>query len=302
MAAPSMDPTHEAVKKYYGAIAQRSGSCCGEPYGSHSSGSCCSGSSNAPESSSCCCGSASKAEPVNPIYSAEVINGIPDDIALSTNGSGDPVTLAQLKQGERVLDLGSGTGLDAILAARKVGPMGSVIGVDMTPEMLDRARANIDRLGMENVEFREGLLEALPVDDNSVDVVISNCVINLSPDKQLVLREVFRVLKPGGRIAVSDTVSNHPITDELRKNQEHWCSCTSGALTVHEYMDKLNKAGFKNISLEPDVDMIRKTIESQNAMHQSDAEIEQVLRDIAHLDTIKELIIAPYKITASKPN
>lgn len=288
MTTSEKTPVHEAVQKYYGDIARQSSSCCSQ-------------SSSSQQSSSCCCEAPVKSEPVNQLYSRELLAGIPEEIARSTNGSGDPISLAQLKTGETVLDLGSGTGLDAILAARLVGETGHVIGVDMTPEMLERARNYVNQLGLSNVDFREGLLEALPVEDNSIDLVISNCVINLSPDKLQVLKEVFRVLKPGGRIAISDTVANHPITDAMRENQSHWCACTSGALTVSDYMDKLSKAGFKHIALEPDKEVIAKTIRQRNGQLQDSEEINQVLREIDHLDTIKALIVAPYQITAIKP-
>jgi SAM-dependent methyltransferase len=284
----SKDPTHQAVQDYYGKVARESAPCCG-------------GKAKDEQIESCCSGSAGSAEPVNGLYNSELLQGIPEDIAASSQGSGDPVTLAKLKPGEIILDLGSGTGLDAILAARLVGKTGHVIGVDMTPEMLERARLNIDRLQLNNVEIREGLLEALPVADQQVDVVISNCVINLSPDKPQVLREMFRVLKPGGRIAISDTVANHAVSEEERRNTGSWCACTSGALTMKDYITELGKAGFRDIHLEPDIRVIKKAVEEGNVQSQSGRSKEQFFEDLKHLDENQALIIAPYLITAIKP-
>ena len=159
--------------------------------------------------------------------------------------------LASLKPGETVLDLGSGGGLDCFLAAKQVGESGHVIGVDMTPEMLERARLAAARLALKNVEFRSGYLEKLPVDSATVDVVISNCVINLSPDKPEVFREIFRVLKPGGRLAVSDSVTDGPLSEDLRKDMDAWGACISGALDVNDYISGLTAAGFTGVKVQP---------------------------------------------------
>ena len=165
-------------------------------------------------------------------------------------GCGNPTAIASLRAGEVVLDLGSGPGLDCLLAARRVGPTGRVIGVDMTPEMLELAREGARRAGATNVEFRQGDIEALPVDDASVDVIISNCVINLAPDKEAVLREAFRALRPGGRLCVSDIVALEPLGDELRDDLAQWSGCISGALEQGDYRRRLQAAGFADISFK----------------------------------------------------
>ncbi|MFW9919278.1 MAG: arsenite methyltransferase [Candidatus Thorarchaeota archaeon] len=172
------------------------------------------------------------------------IEGLPSSMTESYGGCGNPIALASLNEGETVLDLGSGAGLDAYFAAQKVGPTGKVIGVDMTPEMLEKARKNAEEMGMSNIEFREGDIEDLPVEDNSVDVIISNCVINLAPDKAKVFREAFRVLKPGGRVMVSDVVLNRELTDEIRNDIANYTGCIGGAIPEHDYLQKMKDAGF----------------------------------------------------------
>jgi ubiquinone/menaquinone biosynthesis C-methylase UbiE len=180
-----------------------------------------------------------------------MIQTLPDDVTNFSLGCGDPITLAQLTPGQSVLDLGSGGGLDCFLAARKVGPTGRVIGVDMTPEMLAKARANAARLGLANVEFRQGYIESLPVDDDSIDVVISNCVINLAPDKSKALAEAFRVLKPGGQLAVSDIVTDGPLPQNIKDSLSAWAGCVAGALEVQQYVALLEQAGFTAIEITP---------------------------------------------------
>jgi ubiquinone/menaquinone biosynthesis C-methylase UbiE len=223
-------------------------------------------------------------------------------VANFTAGSGDPISLAKLKPGESVLDLGSGGGLDCFLAARQVGENGHVISVDMTSGMLARARSNAERVSFHNVEFREGYLEALPVDDNSIDVIISNCVINLSPDKTQVFREMIRVLKPGGRIAVSDMVANHPLPEDEGKG-EGWCNCTAGALTDKEFYQELGKAGFVNVHLEPNVEAVMKAVENGQARTKSGEKItkEKALESLRNWEKIEGAMVVPYQITASKP-
>ena len=203
----------------------------------------------------CCGGSASLEACGDPItsklYSAEEGGNVPENALRASLGCGNPTALAQLKAGETVLDLGSGGGIDVLLSARRVGPTGKAYGLDMTDEMLALARENKRKAGVENVEFLKGEIETIPLPDNSVDVIISNCVINLSADKDRVLREAFRVLKPGGRFAVSDVVVRGDIPAEVRKNVELWVGCIAGALRDSEYIDKLKAAGFGQVEIEP---------------------------------------------------
>lgn len=194
--------------------------------------------------SSCC-------DPISAnLYSPEQVQGLPQQAVGLSLGCGNPTQLAELRDGDVVLDLGSGGGLDVLLSARRVGPTGKAYGLDMTEEMLAVARENQRRSGLTNVEFLKGEIENIPLPDASVDVVLSNCVINLSTDKDRVLREAFRVLKPGGRFAVSDIVVRGPLDPEIRKNAELWAGCIAGALEESDYRDKLAAAGFTSISLE----------------------------------------------------
>ena len=204
--------------------------------------------------SSCCGASASSgcADPITTnLYDAAQIGQIPEEAVLASLGCGNPTALAQLKPGETVLDLGSGGGIDVLLSARRVGPNGKAYGLDMTDEMLALANENKRKSGIENVEFLKGEIENIPLPDNSVDVIISNCVINLSADKGKVLREAFRVLKPGGRFAVSDVITRGEILPEIRQSVLAWVGCVAGALDETEYKTKLAKAGFEQIEIEP---------------------------------------------------
>jgi arsenite methyltransferase len=185
------------------------------------------------------------------LYDAAETAGLPERAVAASLGCGNPTALAQLQQGETVLDLGSGGGIDVLLSARRVGPTGKAYGLDMTDEMLALARENQKKAGVTNVEFLKGAIENIPLPDNSVDVVISNCVINLSGDKDQVLREAFRVLKPGGRLAISDVVVRGEVPAEIRKSMELWVGCIAGALEEYEYRDKLFSAGFESIDIEP---------------------------------------------------
>src|SRR5450432_3025547 len=204
---------------------------------------------------SSCCGAAPAGGNCDPItsnlYDAAQSGQIPAEAMLASLGCGNPTALAKLSPGETVLDLGSGGGIDVLLSAKRVGPTGKAYGLDMTEEMLALANANKRKSGAENVEFLKGEIEHIPLPDNSVDVIISNCVINLSADKDAVLREAFRVLKPGGRFAVSDVVTRGEMLPEIRKNVLLWVGCVAGALEENEYRKKLASAGFEQIDLEP---------------------------------------------------
>ena len=219
----------DAVRQKYGAIARSVGaeSCCGP--------TACGGSD--PISSS--------------LYSDRETEGLPADAVAASLGCGNPTALIALEPGQTVLDLGSGGGIDVLLSAKRVGPAGKVYGLDMTDEMLALARENQRKAGATNVEFLKGAIEAIPLPDNSVDVIISNCVINLSADKDAVLREAFRVLKPGGRFAVSDVVVRGDMPPQVRRNMELWVGCIAGALGETEYVSKLRAAGFGDVELEP---------------------------------------------------
>jgi SAM-dependent methyltransferase len=185
------------------------------------------------------------------LYQAGEIAGIPAQAVAASLGCGNPTALAQLNAGETVLDLGSGGGIDVLLSAKRVGPMGKAYGLDMTDDMLALARENQRKAGVLNAEFLKGEIENIPLPENSVDVVISNCVINLSADKSRVLREAFRVLRPGGRFAVSDVVVRGPVPADIRRNVELWVGCVAGALEETEYRSKLESAGFEQIEVEP---------------------------------------------------
>jgi arsenite methyltransferase len=201
-----------------------------------------------------CCGTGAPdiSDPITrDLYAATDTAHLPSAAVLASLGCGNPTALAELRAGETVLDLGSGGGIDVLLSARRVGPNGRAIGIDMTDDMLALARANAAAAGATNVEFRRGHIEALPVDDASVDVIISNCVVNLSGDKDAVLREAFRVLKPGGRFAVSDVVLASPLPPEVLASAELWVGCVSGALTVQDFTDRLRAAGFEEATVEP---------------------------------------------------
>jgi arsenite methyltransferase len=184
------------------------------------------------------------------LYATDETQGLPEEAVVASLGCGNPTALAELKPGEVVLDLGSGGGIDVLLSARRVGPDGKAYGLDMTDDMLELARANQAKAGVDNVEFLKGEIEQIPLPDDSVDVIISNCVINLSGDKDRVLAEAFRVLKPGGRFAVSDVVSRRPVPDALRRSVELWIGCVAGALEDRDYRAKLERAGFEDVDLE----------------------------------------------------
>jgi arsenite methyltransferase len=199
-----------------------------------------------------CCGQARTADPITSnLYAESQTSELPETAVAASLGCGNPTALAELKPGEVVLDLGSGGGIDVLLSARRVGPTGKAYGLDMTDEMLALARENQRKSGIENVEFLRGEIEKIPLPGDTVDVVISNCVINLSADKDRVLRETFRVLKPGGRLAVSDVVVRGEVPAEIRRSIELWAGCVAGALSVDDYQAKLAAAGFVDIGIEP---------------------------------------------------
>ena len=242
----------EQVRERYGAIAeqhlnpgaaspielldvrpQAEAGCCG------SSGGCCSPGDTAQDVSM-----------AQALYQEADIVGLPDSVTLASLGCGNPTAIASLKPGETVLDLGSGGGIDCFIAAKFVGPTGQVIGVDMTDRMLALANQNKAELGLTNVEFRKGEIEDLPVESNSVDVIISNCVINLSPDKEAVFGEAFRVLKPGARFAVSDMVTEGEWPEQLKANVGAWAGCITGAIDQQEYLAKMRAAGFVEVAVE----------------------------------------------------
>jgi arsenite methyltransferase len=223
----------EVVKEKYGQAALRV----------QSGGSSCCGA--APAGESCC-------DPITAnLYDAAQAGQIPEEALKASLGCGNPTALAQLREGETVLDLGSGGGIDVLLSARRVGPAGKAYGLDMTDEMLALANENKRKAGVANVEFLKGEIEHIPLPENSVDVIISNCVINLSADKDRVLREAFRVLKPGGRFAVSDVVTRGEIDPQIRKSVLLWVGCVAGALDETDYRAKLAAAGFEQIEIEP---------------------------------------------------
>ncbi len=240
----------EQVRQRYGARAEgKGGSCCTPQPDAPVSGGCCAPQVAEEETSGCC--APNKLAPAQaalaPGYTAEQIRVAPEEAAEIALGCGNPTALARLRPGEVVVDIGSGGGLDAILAGKAVGPAGRVIGVDMTPQMLARARAAAAKAGLEQVEFRAGQAEALPLDDASADVVISNCVINLTEDKGLAFAEAFRVLRPGGRLEISDIVSDRALPLDLQADPAGWAECVSGALPEGEYLDLIRQAGFSGI-------------------------------------------------------
>jgi len=262
-----LTPIHEAVREHYAERITSNASCCG------------------PDN---CCGSESS------LYPAELLATLPEGESAVSYGCGDPITLASLQPGQTVLDLGSGAGLDCFFAAQKVGAEGRVIGVDMTPEMIDRARSSATRLNLTNVEFRHGYLEDLPVESNSVDVIISNCVINLSPDKSKVFLEAFRVLNSGGKLAVSDIVTDGPLSNAVKQSLSAWAGCVAGAVEANGYIGTMESAGFTNISVKP-VFFDKETVDAALAGMDESIDLKTISRD----EVYKAVYSA--KITAYKP-
>ena len=257
---------HEVVREHYAERIKKDASCCGPD-------NCCSPESN--------------------LYPEDLLATLPAGESAVSYGCGDPVTLASLKPGQTVLDLGSGAGLDCFFAAKQVGETGYVIGVDMTPEMLERARSSAKRLNITNVDFRHGYLEELPVESNSIDVIISNCVINLSPDKEKVFAEAFRVLNSGGKLAVSDIVTEGELPDAVRNSLSAWAGCVAGAVEVSDYFSMMEAVGFTDVSVTP-VFFDKETVDSAIDDLGDMAELKTISRD----DVYKSVYSA--KITAYK--
>lgn len=242
------------------------------------------------ESRSCCGSQRDVSEKIG--YSKEDLASVPEGANLGL-GCGNPVAMAELKEGDVVLDLGSGAGLDVFFASQKVGESGKVIGVDMTTEMIEKARKNAINSGATNVEFRQGEIEELPVDDNSIDVIISNCVINLSPDKPQVFRDAYRVLKPGGRIMVSDIVLNRELPEELKDNIEALVGCVAGAMKREEYLKTIQDAGFSDVEIlgETSTDCI---------INPEDPVVSSIIKSVGSIEKLKGLA-SSIKVKAVKP-
>ncbi len=268
MTTQTPTPIHEAVREHYAERIKNNASCCGG-------------------GSDCCSTSESN------LYPADLLTTLPVGESAVSYGCGDPITLAALQPGQTVLDLGSGAGLDCFFAAKKVGETGRAIGVDMTPEMVTRARSSAERMGIRNVEFRQGYLENLPVDSNSVDVIISNCVINLSPDKRAVFAEAFRVLKPGGKLAVSDIVTDGELPEAVRQSLSAWAGCVAGAVEAKEYIGMMEAVGFTDVSVNP-VFFDKETVDS--ALDEMKLDVSEYPREAVY----KAVYSA--KITAYKPS
>jgi SAM-dependent methyltransferase len=235
----------DAVKEHYAEAAIR---VLGKDSGATGAETATSGCGCGPS----CCGGGERIDPITKdLYDEVTTEGLPEAAVLASLGCGNPTALAELHEGEVVLDLGSGGGIDVLLSARRVGPTGKAYGLDMTDEMLELARQNAAEVGATNVEFLRGHIEEIPLPANTVDVIISNCVINLSSDKRKVLAEAFRVLKPGGRFAVSDVLTRGEIPADVRRSVEMWVGCLAGALDAQEFLGLLREVGFENASIEP---------------------------------------------------
>ncbi|HSJ56301.1 MAG TPA: arsenite methyltransferase [Anaerolineae bacterium] len=318
----------EAVRDTYGGIARRFGdepqrpaaaSCCGPAAARETSSGCCGpaaareassgccGPSPAGEKQSGCCGPSQVAETgAARFYAPDELVDLPESVTEASLGCGNPLAIAALQPGEVVLDLGSGGGIDCFLAARKVGPEGRVIGLDMTPDMIKLARRNAKRMGMTNVDFRFGEMEEMPLPDDSVDVVISNCVINLSPDKDAVFAEAYRVLRPGGRLSVSDMVVDGDLPQYIRDRLDAWAGCVAGALDERVYLDKMRAAGFERVEVSSrvyaTVDEVAAWDDVQVIAAGADGEAVEALLAEARLSPA-ELArrVASIKVTAHKP-
>ena len=279
------EKVRETVRESYGKVAKA-----GEiTIGTNPAAPCCGPSDSSAETestASCCGGPQVTSEQISTVmgYSKEDIAGVIKGANMGL-GCGNPVALASLKLGETVVDLGSGGGFDCFLAAKQVGETGQVIGVDMTPEMITKARLNAEKMGTKNVEFRLGEIEHLPVPDNSADLIMSNCVINLSPDKQQVYREAYRILKPGGRLSISDVLATAKLPDEVQKNLALIAACVGGAATFEDTEKMLEKAGFQDVK-------IKANDNSHNLIREWDPHKSENVRDYvvsAYIEAIKPI-------------
>jgi SAM-dependent methyltransferase len=266
--APSEDEIRKAVRENYAKLALTSAPCCGTA-----------------QSNSCGCGG---------IYSSAEVMSLPQEAVAVSAGCGNPTAIASMKPGMVAVDFGSGGGIDVFLSARKVGPKGKVFGIDATPEMILRARKTARENSIDNVEFRLGEIEHVPLEANVADVVISNCVINLSPDKEQVFREAFRILKPGGKLAVSDIILLKDLPEDIRKDLSSWSVCVSGAISEEEYIGAMKRAGFEKVKVEDQV--VYK--HEQLADYLKDTKLSDDPR-LEHVDLAN--LIASYKISAVKP-
>jgi ubiquinone/menaquinone biosynthesis C-methylase UbiE len=266
------------VREGYAGIATAGGSCCGP--------------------SSSCCGDGSQIQTIGRKigYSDEDMSDVPEGANLGL-GCGNPIALASLKEGETVVDLGAGAGFDCFLAAKIVGKTGKVIGVDMTPEMIEKARLNAKNGDYSQVEFRLGEIEHLPVADNTADVIISNCVINLSPEKPMVFREAYRILKPGGRLMVSDIVLNRPLPDSVRNSVAAYIGCLAGASIKEEYLDAIRTAGFREVDIQDEtlypVEYILHDPTARAAMKELDISPEQLVKEGSPVVSLKVSAVKP---------
>jgi len=281
MTTTSAERIKENIRQRYGGIAadvaEQAGaaSCCG------------------PSQQSSCCGPSQASNAVR-LYDAAEIGDLPDSVTDASLGCGNPVAIASLQPGETVLDLGAGGGIDCFLAAQQVGPAGHVIGLDMTPEMVRLARRNARKMGVSNVDFRWGEMEEMPLSDESIDTIISNCVINLSLDKDAVFGESFRVLRPGGRLAVSDIVTYGELPAPIRQSLEAWAGCVAGALDEDDYLSKMRTAGFV------DVEVTSRDYAEVDALAES-PEARQILGDTDIDASALRGKIASIKVMARKP-
>ncbi len=270
----------KAVREGYAQVAKKSGSgCCG------------------PAKSSCCGGSSTEQISKGIGYSDQELSSVPNESNLGL-GCGNPIALASLKPGETVLDLGSGAGFDCFLSANKVGPSGKVIGVDMTPEMIEKARFNAKKGKYSNVEFRLGEIEALPIADSTADIVISNCVINLVPDKKRVFAEAFRALKPGGRLMVSDIVLNGELPDFISNSLDAYVGCLSGAILKEKYLAIIREVGFRDVEVVTEVNF---PLEYMADDPTANAIIKKMNQPIEKIAAAIENKVASIKVRAFKP-